>query len=155
MKRIWILSGRLLFWTAWPALFVWLYFTTRTRVLVIVGDQILIVKGWLSSGKWGLPGGGVHIGEDPEVAALRELREETGITVKKGKLRFLRKAAAKDDHRLKYQYHAFSLELPKKPPLKRQLELTHLEWRKWKDIYNDPNASKDIKDILTAWQAKR
>lgn len=31
-------------------------------------------------GWWTLPGGGVEFGEHPEVAALRELTEETGLT---------------------------------------------------------------------------
>jgi ADP-ribose pyrophosphatase YjhB (NUDIX family) len=33
-----------------------------------------------SPGAWTLPGGGVDFGEDPEIAVLRELEEETGLT---------------------------------------------------------------------------
>jgi 8-oxo-dGTP diphosphatase len=35
----------------------------------------------VSPGQWGLPGGHVEHGEDPLVAAHRELMEETGLTV--------------------------------------------------------------------------
>lgn len=31
------------------------------------------------SGKWTMPGGGMEWGEDPEVTAMRELQEETGL----------------------------------------------------------------------------
>ena len=34
------------------------------------------------SNKWGFPGGAIEIGETPEMAAVREAKEETGLDVK-------------------------------------------------------------------------
>ena len=38
------------------------------------------------AGTWMLPGGGVEHGEHPEQALVREMREETGLLVKPGRL---------------------------------------------------------------------
>lgn len=38
------------------------------------------------SGKWGFPGGAVELGETPQMAAIREVKEETGLTVEAGRL---------------------------------------------------------------------
>jgi 8-oxo-dGTP diphosphatase len=38
-----------------------------------------IVPGGVDAGRWTLPGGGLHWGEDPAAAVLRELEEETGL----------------------------------------------------------------------------
>lgn len=47
------------------------------------GDQILMLKraGGALAGQWFLPGGAVDRGELPEVAARRELIEETGLDI--------------------------------------------------------------------------
>lgn len=34
------------------------------------------------SNKWGFPGGAIEIGETPEMAAIREVKEETGLDVR-------------------------------------------------------------------------
>ena len=38
------------------------------------------VPGW--EGSWTLPGGGIDFGEAPEAAMIREVEEETGLTVR-------------------------------------------------------------------------
>ncbi len=38
-----------------------------------------ISPGIMAAGRWTLPGGGLHFGEDPAIGVLRELREETGL----------------------------------------------------------------------------
>ena len=44
------------------------------------GEVLLQRRG--DSNKWGFPGGAVEIGETPEMTAVREAKEETGLDVK-------------------------------------------------------------------------
>ena len=43
------------------------------------GEVLLQRRG--DSGLWGFPGGAVEIGETPQMAAIREVKEETGLDV--------------------------------------------------------------------------
>lgn len=38
------------------------------------------------SNKWGFPGGAIELGETPQMAAIREAKEETGLDVETGRL---------------------------------------------------------------------
>jgi 8-oxo-dGTP diphosphatase len=51
--------------------------------IVIHDNNILVVN---EREKYHLPGGGIDLGEAPEEAAVREVREETGLTVKSPRL---------------------------------------------------------------------
>lgn len=56
-------------------------------ILVFAGGCIFNEKGEVllqrrgDFGKWGFPGGAVELGETPEQAAVREVKEETGLEV--------------------------------------------------------------------------
>ena len=76
----------------------------RVRVVIISADnEILLVRNWLSNQNWSLPGGGIENGETPEHAAVREMKEETALSVN-----------ARDMHRVGNLYN---------PALKAQLEI--------------------------------
>lgn len=56
-------------------------------ILVFAGGCIFNEKGDVllqkraDRGKWGFPGGAVELGETPQMAAIREIKEETGLDV--------------------------------------------------------------------------
>ena len=49
---------------------------------VFDADRKVLLQRRGDSKKWGFPGGGIEIGETPEMAAIRELKEETGLDVR-------------------------------------------------------------------------
>lgn len=50
-----------------------------SRVLIVHRRLVLVVAHGDDPARAGIPGGGIEPGETPEVAAMRELREETGL----------------------------------------------------------------------------
>lgn len=62
-------------------------------VLVECGDEILILKrrtDYTQGGKWGLPAGRPEEGETDVEAAVRELYEETGFSVRISEVEFVK-----------------------------------------------------------------
>lgn len=115
MLRKYKFIGTLAFLVSLPALYFYLQKDERTRVVVRVGDEILVLKGWYGSNKWMLPGGGMHKGEQSAEAAVRELEEETGIVAKPDDLQYVSSGGVKDSYGLRYKYHLFTLTLDSKP----------------------------------------
>lgn len=148
------LLGRMFFWLSWPALYVYLRGTTRTRVMIEVDGHILLIKGWHDGAKWALPGGGVHKGEDARVSALREVREEVGIGLNDGQLVHLG-----SDHYhqrgLQYQIERYGCTLSERPEIRRQKhEVLAAAWYPISEIQPalvEPNVLRQ----LEAWQQIR
>ena len=73
------------------------------------GSILLSVRGKPpSEGLWGLPGGAAEVGETVEAALMREVMEETSITIKPLKqVAVLDSITRDDDGRVKYHYILF------------------------------------------------
>ncbi len=111
MDYVWRRLGNILFWLAWPALWLYLRESMRTRILLMAEGKILVVMNWFGDGKWSLPGGGLHTGEEPHAGVLRELHEETGISLLLVDIS-LRETAEYYDRGLRFTCHYFVAELP-------------------------------------------
>lgn len=77
------------------------------HALVRNGDRILLVQRARPplQGCWGLPGGGVELGETVEEAVVREVREETGLQVEVSRFLGYANAIDRDEaDRVRYHY---------------------------------------------------
>ena len=65
-------------------------FQIRVTGILLRDNEILLVKQKVSESRnWSLPGGRVETGETLEQALIRELKEETGLTVQVGRLLYV------------------------------------------------------------------
>lgn len=131
---LYALMGRIAYWVVWPGSWLLLRGSKRARLLLVHDDEILVVNNWLSIGKWNLPGGGVHRGEDPKLGLLRELTEETGIVLQVQDVRHL----ATEPYRTRgfsYSCAYFTASVSKRAATRRQkLEITAIDWCKTSEV---------------------
>lgn len=126
--KIWIRSGRWLFFFLQPILKIYLKKRTTTRVFIVVNNKVLLTKGWLSNGSYGLPGGGLKKNEQPFEAALREVFEETAIKLKKEDLKYQGQYQT-NNQLLSYKYHLFFIFIKHQPVVRNQLiEIVESRW---------------------------
>ncbi|HUS26150.1 MAG TPA: NUDIX hydrolase [Nevskiaceae bacterium] len=150
MKQLARQLGTITFWAAWPVLFLYLQGSQRTRIVLVCDGDVLAIRGWLSDGKWSLPGGGIKRGERITRAAIRELHEETGLTLTQSSLRFLCKGESRQ-HGWQFTIHCFVVELQHKPVLKRQRhEIADMQWLSPLEL-DEHNAGPDVLIPLQAW----
>lgn len=76
-----VISGKVIYILFKPLIGLVLSETPRARAVVIHNKKILLLKNWIGSQRWTLPGGGVKKGEFPKEAIKRELFEELNLVI--------------------------------------------------------------------------
>lgn len=154
MAKLLNFLGPVIYWLAWPFWFVYFKFSNkRSRVFVLHGDQVLLVRNWLGERKWSLPGGGSHRGEDLAESASRELKEEVGIEVDSDDLKFLG-CLDYSQHGLTYQAFVYTIKLGNRPEIR--IKGLEIAGAKWFDLSDLPSAriSRGTRTILSEYQNK-
>lgn len=153
MRFIWTIIGRILYIPLWPLLYIYLMINgDRTRIVVVYKNELLMVQNWLGTGKWSLPGGGVHSTEQPTNSAVRELKEETGLVFSPKVLKSLGRINTQV-FGLKINMVCYYLELDSKPELKtrRGIEILDVKWFKLKKGVPNVKLSPDVARVLKLW----
>lgn len=153
-RKVWAIIGVTLYWIMLPAIWVYAKNTKpRARVLLIWQGKVLVVKNWLGAGGWSLPGGGLEHGEQANVAAVREVAEELGISIQISDLISLGEDTAVERGGLVSRYYLFGVELedePKITPAEAEI-VDHA----WLDFHYVQNAQKrvgnTVKQSVKAW----
>lgn len=108
------------FMLLWPGLFLYFLGSKRTRVILLHKGDILLVQDssryFNDVESWTLPGGGIQRGEEVQIAATRELREELDIEVEPDSLVTIAKQRS-GEYGLSYQAYFLLYEATTKPTL--------------------------------------
>jgi 8-oxo-dGTP pyrophosphatase MutT (NUDIX family) len=114
---------------------------TRIQGLIIQNHKILLIRcyEWRTSiSFWVIPGGGHEPGETDEECAIREMKEETGLDVRVGKLLIEQEAYPGGMYKRLKSYICTpiggQLEPGSEPENEVDIEITAVRWFDLKDI---------------------
>lgn len=107
------------------------------KVLIVVGDEGLVLRNSDTHPRWplmgDLPGGTVEEGETVEDGLIREVFEETSVTLEVSDVEELH-AMTKANEEVNVTYHFFGCRLNEKPAITLSFEHDQYHWVKLSDI---------------------
>lgn len=117
------------FWLLWPVALFWVGGSRRVRIAVLSEGDVLCIQSYCRPHRWQLPGGGIKRGESVEQAAVRELREETGLELDETSISIGQEESIKESG-ISYHMYPCVAQLQSKSKLsKKPFETAELEWR--------------------------
>lgn len=132
-------------------------FTPQAQVAACyleVDNKLLLLQNacWkLEPGKWGVPAGKLENGETPENAAIRELFEETAISLKNpSQVQHLNSLYIRKPE-VDYVYHLFKVQLDQIPDVHLSNEHQNYKWATSKDLEEMPLMT-GAKEALQCYQ---
>ena len=105
-----------------------------------IDDRLLVLQSSphkATRGLWGVPAGKLESNESPEAAALRELCEETGISIPLSQIRSLGCLYIHKPE-LSYIYHMFKIDLDQMPQVQLSEEHQDYTWASLQDLSSLP-----------------
>lgn len=148
MTKTHIKTGRIIYKIIFPLRR--LYRTNKTRAYGVIEHEgkILLVKNWLGTGNWSLPGGGAKKGEDTADTLKRELHEETGLDVDISKVKIILKGVHNREFGKK-KYVIYHVPYSKKPStIINHLEITDAKWVDRKELKTINPISHELKEVI-------
>jgi 8-oxo-dGTP pyrophosphatase MutT (NUDIX family) len=155
MTKLYGLLGRLIYWLIWPGTWLYLRWSQRTRVIVLYRGEMLVVTKWLSNGLYHLPGGGILPDESSAKGAVRELYEETGITLHEDEVELL--VSETYQHAgFRFMCHYYVFRASSRPIVNRRwMEIIDSNWLSRQDLSSDTCSPEVIRAFELLRAAER
>jgi ADP-ribose pyrophosphatase YjhB (NUDIX family) len=119
--------GNVVFILGWPIVWLALYNSRRAYLMIVINDEVLVLKSWLAyKRQWRLPGGGIRVNEQPIDSVKRELKEELNINIQPGKCELI--VENQKSQKYNYNFYVYKYIVNNKPDIKLDYENINYAW---------------------------
>jgi 8-oxo-dGTP diphosphatase len=117
-----------------------------SHALIVSNKKVLLLHRSVSFRVWEFPGGGIEFGESPEEAAVREVKEETGLTVKSMRLWTINSQVTPQKHH--HIWFLYRCKIMNRNPMVSDEDHDEIGWFTLEKMKKLPDLALPIKAIL-------